>query len=229
MCGRFTLTKSQEEIEARFDARFKEIQNYRKWNAAPGNAMPVIVGGQKGAIQMFKWGLVPSWARDEKIGYKTINARMETVVEKPAFRHAYQYQRCVVLADGYYEWKTYGQDKIPYRITLKDGGLFAMAGLWEKWEGSEGQPLHTFTILTRPAIAPLAFIHDRMPVILNLASEPLWLLDQIPASDLQGLLDNSPHADGFHYYTVSKKVNRTSENSSDLIAPFKHNIQGSLF
>ncbi|UZR93372.1 SOS response-associated peptidase [Chondrinema litorale] len=228
MCGRFTLVKEKKQIEERFDAKFDGDLFRKNYNASPGSFLSVITNDQPKAIQPFHWGLVPSWAKNMQMAFKTINARKETIQEKPAFKFAYDYQRCLVLADGYYEWKMYGKNKVPYRITLKNDSLFAMAGLWEKWEQTNGNTLHSFSIVTIPAISNIAHIHDRMPVILSRINEQKWLDTELPGKQIYDELVAPPTSD-IKFYTVSQKVNKADNNAAELIEPHAHSIQGSLF
>ncbi len=229
MCGRFTLTKTAKEVEKRFEARFEGGNYKRTYNASPGNVLPVITGEQPDSLRHFRWGLVPGWAKDAAIGYKTINARVETIAEKPAFKFAFQRQRCLVPADSYYEWKASGKEKIPWRIMLKGGPLFAFAGLWEQWKNLENnETLHSFTIITRPAVHRVAHLHDRMPVILSRINEQLWLDTELPQEDLEKLLQPVNEKD-LDFYTVSQRVNKTENDTPDLVKPHKYNVQGSLF
>ena len=228
MCGRFTLVKEKKEVENRFDAQYNGDIFKKNYNASPSSLLPVITNENPQIIQQFQWGLVPSWATDTQIAFKTINARKETIREKPAFKHAYENQRCLVIADSYYEWKKHGKSKIPYRITLKNDDLFAMAGIWETWKAPDENVLYSFSIVTIPAIASISHIHDRMPVILSRISEQSWLDSDISGEKIYDSLIAPPASD-IKFYTVSQKVNNASNNSADLITPQAHAIQGSLF
>ncbi|WP_020530633.1 SOS response-associated peptidase [Flexithrix dorotheae] len=228
MCGRYTITKKAEEIEKRFEARISAESFEKKWNAAPSNLLPIITNHEPQIIQQYKWGLIPGWAKDEAIGFNTINARVESVTEKPAFKFAFTKQRCLVLADGYYEWKKIGKEKIPYRITLDDGALFAMAGLWEKWTNPQGQITHSFSVITLPAPHKIAHIHDRMPAILSRINEQHWLENDLSDDERIELLQ--PPAEKYlGFYSVSKQVNSATNEGPDLIKPHNYSVQGSLF
>jgi putative SOS response-associated peptidase YedK len=172
MCGRYSITTAPEAMRRLFDVD-TALNLEPRWNMAPTQAAPVIKldddtgRRQHRALAMMRWGLVPAWAKDIDIGAKMINARSETVTEKPAFRAAYRYRRCVIPADGFYEWRTEAGIKQPYRVVRRDRAPFAFAGLWELWEGTgEGSALETFTILTTEANAAIAHVHHRMPVML---------------------------------------------------------------
>jgi len=178
MCSRFTITKHVNAVAEFFG--IDERPNLRpRYNVAPTQDVSVAAIGRDGARRLvtMHWGLVPSWAKEQSIGNRMINARSETVAEKPAFRSAFAKRPCLVPADGFYEWRKQADGtKQPFRITLPDEGLFAIAGLWEQWREREGdQPYLSFTILTRPADAYMAQLHDRMPVILTPEQHETWL------------------------------------------------------
>ena len=171
MCERFFLKLYGQLAEAFGVADAPSIERY---NITPGQTVPVVVQSEAGRqLRMMKWGLVPSWSRDPSIGFKTINARSETVAEKPTFRAAFKKRHCLVPASGFFEWKTIGKKKLPTLFRPREG-LFAFAGLWETWEKG-GEPLNTFTILTTSANEVVTSTHDRMPVILDRADYGTWL------------------------------------------------------
>ena len=163
MCGRYVL-QQPERLKKRFNAS-NSVDVRPNYNAAPGQLMPVIVKNSPNRIALMKWGLVPSWAKDPKIGYKMINARSEGIQDKPSFRHAIKAQRCIVPSSGYYEWKKEGKDKVPYLFRLISEDIFGFAGLYEHWHGDHGNELETFTIITTSPNELAAIVHDRMPVI----------------------------------------------------------------
>src|SRR5690606_1519372 len=221
MCGRYTLFAEFDEILDRFDIEVsidQELYN-PSYNIAPSHSvLSVINDGTRNRLGYLRWGFVPTWAKDEKIGYKMINARAETLAEKPSFREAYKHRRCLVVADSFYEWKK-GADnsKTPMRITLKSEKLFAMAGIWERWKTPEGKPLFTCSIITTTSNELMKDIHDRMPVILNKEDEQTWLdpkLDDV--SKISHLLKPLP-ADHMEAYEVSTMVNSPSNTSPQLI------------
>lgn len=221
MCGRYTLFAEFDEILDRFDIEAsidQELYN-PSYNIAPSHSvLSVINDGTRNRLGYLRWGFVPTWAKDEKIGYKMINARAETLAEKPSFREAYKHRRCLVVADSFYEWKK-GADnsKTPMRITLKSEKLFAMAGIWERWKTPEGKPLFTCSIITTTSNELMKDIHDRMPVILNKEDEQTWLdpkLDDV--SKISHLLKPLP-ADHMEAYEVSTMVNSSRNNSPQLI------------
>ena len=174
------------------------------------------VGGRK--AMFMKWGLIPFWAKDPKIGARMINARAETVAEKPAFRNALKKRRCLVLADGYYEWQKTPVGKRPFRIVLKSGEPFAMAGLWETWKDPQGKVVPSCTIITTSANNYLAPIHNRMPVILPREVEGLWLDSGTEEADsLTHMLVPGPD-DTLDAYEVSTMVNNSRNHSPEIIA-----------
>lgn len=176
MCGRFTLITEPEKILGRFRIQQMHFDLQPRYNIAPGQMIPAIIEDRRQRkIGQLKWGLVPSWAQDEKIGYKMINARAETLTEKPAFRRLFERKRCLIPADGFYEWQQRKSGKQPMRIMMKSGELFAFAGLFDTWIKPDGQKVHSCTIITTKPNEVVADIHDRMPVILREEDEAMWL------------------------------------------------------
>lgn len=233
MCGRSSLTVTEKELEKRFNASFysEDLERYNplpNFNMAPTQNLPVITDADPDHINLYRWGLIPFWAKDEKIGYRMINARMETVAEKPAFRQAFRQRRCLWPVDGYYEWIARGKEKIPYRVILKDKGVYSLAGLWETWKNEQGEKVFSFTILTQPATPSMEFLHHRMPVILPCEMEFDWL---DPDLDPEDFLHNLPPfgTDQLEVYRVSQEVNNVRNNRRELIAPVTETNQGELF
>lgn len=221
MCGRFTLTATFEEIIDRFEIQaFLEEENYApSFNIAPSQAvLAVINDGKSNRMGFLKWGLVPPWAKDAAIGNKMINARSETLSEKPSFRTAFKKKRCIVIADSFYEWKRHeDKSKTPMRIKLKSDELFAMAGIWEAWKSPEGKSLYTCSVITTGPNELMKDIHDRMPVILKPEDEKTWLNPSISdTKDLNKLL--VPFDENLmETYEVSSLVNSPKNNSVELI------------
>ena len=176
VCGRFTLSKSGAEIAAQFDLS-DGLELVPRYNVAPRQEIAVIVptSGRGRQLELRQWGLLPGFALRPDEGQRPINARIETVHEKKSFREALRKRRCLVVADGFYEWKEEGGRKLPHFMRLPDGELFAMAGLHEDWEGPEGEVLRTVVILTTAAKGPVEEIHGRMPVMLSEAQQGQWL------------------------------------------------------
>jgi putative SOS response-associated peptidase YedK len=167
MCGRYTMHHSSEQVTMRFCVNQTITSLPERYNIAPTQAVSVVVEGDGGRfLDAMQWGLVPSWAKDPGIGNKMINARAETIQEKPSFKVALARRRCLIPADGFYEWKTEGKARQPMHIRRKDGELFAFAGLWEEWRQPDGMPLRTCTIVTTTPNELMEAIHNRMPAIL---------------------------------------------------------------
>lgn len=155
-------------------------------NVSPGKNIPVVINKDTRSVEMLKWGLIPSWSKDPLIGNKLINARSETIAEKPSFRNSFKYRRCLILADGFYEWKVEGNRKQPYKFKLIDGKPFTFAGIWDHWQDKSGQQLQTCSIITTVPNGIMAEYHDRMPVILDSSVRWQWL---DPNSDISKLKD----------------------------------------
>ena len=218
MGGRFSLTPNREALEARFGARFNAAWFQARYNAAPTQALPVILNTAPRVIQPVRWGLKPAWA--QKIGKREglINVRTETLRDRPTFKKDLLTRRCLVLADSFYEWRKEGKHKTPFRILLKTEEPFAFAGIWEENEGSDGHPIQTFAIITTEANAVVAEVHNRMPVMLQPKEEHAWLGDAVPLSTLLSFLRPYP-AELIKAYQVSTLVNRASVDQPELIEP----------
>ena len=218
MCGRYTLIADLGDLAQRFEFDGSDFIYDPSYNIAPTESVLTVRNLDGRAAAFMKWGLIPFWAKDPKIGARMINARAETVAEKPAFRNALKRRRCLVLADGYYEWQKTPARKRPYRIILKSGEPFAMAGLWETWNDPQGNVVPSCTIITTSANDFLASIHNRMPVILPRESEELWLdpwLDD-PATLTSVLI---PHpGEEMDAYEVSTMVNYARNDGPEVIA-----------
>ena len=216
MCGRFALFSSVQAIIDYADSlnsieRFKE--NY---NVAPGQKILAVTRKTDGNhLEFFKWGLIPFWAKDKNIGYKLINTRSETITEKPSFKYAFQKRRCLILANGFYEWRK--KDKQPFYIFLKDRELFSFAGIWEGWKSPEGKEIKSCSIITTIPNEKIRDFHPRMPAILSRKDESKWLSNQIPEELLSLLKPYPAHKIDFH--EVGKTVNSVDNNSQDLILP----------
>jgi putative SOS response-associated peptidase YedK len=225
VCGRYTLTVPLSNLIDVFDVPLPDFELQPRFNIAPTQEVPVIAEGARGRrMGLLRWGLIPSWSKDPSMGSRLINARSETAAEKPAFRSAFRHRRCLVPADGFYEWKKEGEGrggkpaKTPYWIHLASGDPFAFAGLWERWEHGEGPPLHTFTILTTDASPELRAIHPRMPVILPPERRGDWLDTTQPLADLQELLQPFPGS-LLEARPVSTLVNSPRNDVSSCIEP----------
>ena len=225
MCGRFTLHHSLEEIEERFaaevEADAKASDAEARYNIAPTQSVLTVTQNGARHLGAYHWGLIPSWAKDPAIGSRMINARAETLAEKPSFRTALQKRRCLIPADGFYEWQAAPAKgpKTPMHFRRTDGALFAFAGLWDEWHAPDGSPLRSCTIITTTPNAVAAPIHDRMPVILRPEDEALWLDASVTqAADLLPLLAPYP-AEAMEAYAVSRSVNVPTVDDPELIAP----------
>ncbi|BBW95970.1 SOS response-associated peptidase [Geobacillus icigianus] len=218
MCGRFTLTAELETLQALFRFRY-EGPLAPRFNIAPSQEVLTVVAEKGERVgKMMRWGLVPFWAKDVRIGAKMINARAETVDEKASFRQAFKRRRCLILADGFYEWKKEGKTKVPYRFMLATGAPFAFAGLWERWEGASG-PLETCAIMTTRANELIAPIHDRMPVILPSERHDDWLDPSFDDSEyLKTFLRPYP-SEQMRMYEVAPLVNSPKNDVSACIEP----------
>jgi putative SOS response-associated peptidase YedK len=175
MCGRFTLTTDLDRLEERFSFRAANLRYVPRYNIAPSQQVLTVIDDEGRHAELLHWGLIPSWAKDPAIGNRMINARAETLAEKPSFRRALQKRRCLILADGFYEWKKEGKKKAPMFIGLKSHEPFAFAGLWETWKSPEGEPIQSCTIITTEPNTLMTSIHNRMPVILSRDAEAVWL------------------------------------------------------
>ena len=220
MCGRYSLIADLGELARRYEFDGDIDAFDKKHNIAPTQEVLTVVGGETRRAGLMRWGLIPRWAKDPKIARRMINARAETAAEKPAFRNALRRRRCLVLADGFYEWQRVpgSKTKRPMRIVLKTGEAFAFAGLWETWRDRVGSPIASCTILTTAANQLLAPIHDRMPVILARDAEALWLDSSV--NDV-GLLDHllSPYdANAVDFYEVSTLVNSPANDAPEVLA-----------
>ncbi|MBN1148719.1 MAG: SOS response-associated peptidase [Anaerolineales bacterium] len=221
MCGRFVLTADPSQLRAAFPGLAIPDDIPPRYNIAPSQPVAVIPNDGKNRLDFFVWGLIPSWAKDPKIGNQLINARAETVAEKPSFRAAFRRRRCLILADGFYEWKKEAgqKTKTPLLIRLKSGGPFAMAGLWESWHAPDGSNILSCTILTTQPNDLVKEIHNRMPVILPLESYPLWLdPGEAAPGQLEGLLKPYP-ASQMTAFPVSTLVNDPANDLAACIAP----------
>lgn len=220
MCGRYTLFANYEDIVDRFEieAGIAEEEYEKSYNIAPSQqVLTVINDGSVNRLGYLKWGLVPSWAKDAKIGYKLINARAESLADKPSFRNAYRNRRCLILADSFYEWKRNGDNKFPMRIKMKSNQLFAMAGLWEAWPTPEGRKLYTCSIITTEANELVSQIHDRMPVILPREYEGKWLDPSVHDTNVLSRLLKPFDDELMEAYEVSAALNSPKNNNADLI------------
>lgn len=231
MCGRYTLASpNPSEVRARFQIA-ESIDVRRRFNVAPGDEVLAITTDKDGAPRgdVLRWGLVPSWAKSPETGLKMINARVETVAERPAFRRAFERYRCLIIADGFYEWQPMpGGPKQPFHITRDDGALFAFAGLWSIWHSPDGGKLRTCTIVTAAANSAIAPLHDRMPVILDPDAEAAWIDATTPRAQLDEILAGLPSS-RTALRAVSSAVNDARYDGPECLAPALESAQATLF
>jgi putative SOS response-associated peptidase YedK len=231
MCGRYTLaTPNPAAIRDRFPIG-ETIDVRRRFNVAPGDEVLAVTTDREGAARgdLLRWGLVPSWAKSPQTGLKMINARIETVAQRPAYRRSFDRFRCLILADGFYEWQRMpAGPKQPFHITRDDAAPFAFAGLWSIWDAPDGAKLRTCTILTTAANSAIAGLHDRMPVILAADAEARWLAGSTPAGELSDILTGLP-ASRTALTPVGPAVNDARYDGPDCLAPPPADPQTALF
>ena len=215
MCGRFAFSPFAKIIEERFHVLIDESEYKPRYNSAPGQDLAVILNNEQGKLSFCRWGLIPFWSKDSKIGFSLINARAETIKEKPAFKSPFHRKRCLVPADSFYEWKVINNKKTPYRIFLKDEPLFSMAGIWDSWNDKEGNTITSFTIITTEANSFMRKIHDRMPVILKRDDEAIWLGNN-NVDALSSLLKKYP-SELMGAYEISERVNNPRNDDEKVI------------
>jgi putative SOS response-associated peptidase YedK len=218
MCGRFVTIIPYEELKAIFGIIESPNRTNPRYNVAPTQDVGVVRQGEDklNHFDQLRWGLIPSWSKDPSISAHTINARSETVAEKPSFRHAIKKNRCIVPVSGFYEWNRLGGDKKPYFIYLLDKSPMALAGVWEYWKGPEG-PIESFSILTTSANRVVGQLHDRMPVILRPDDYGMWLDKSLQNPHNLELLYKPFSDEAISLYEVSKVVNNARHDSPDCI------------
>jgi putative SOS response-associated peptidase YedK len=219
MCGRFALTLDPADLQEAFPEFIFPQQAAPRYNIAPSQPILAIPNDGSGKADFFVWGLIPSWAKDPAIGSRLINARAETLAEKPAFCSAYKYRRCLILANGFYEWQALPgtKTKVPHFIHLKTGAPFAFAGLWEQWQAGNGSEVRSAAIITTEPNPLMAPIHNRMPVILSTHTYTQWLnpTPRFPV-DLKSLLVSYP-ADEMEAYPISTLVNSPGNDRPEIL------------
>jgi putative SOS response-associated peptidase YedK len=215
MCERFYLTATPTEIKRQFKLD-KAPELTPRYNIAPTQLSPIVISKGKGReILVARWGLVPAWSRDLSLGAGMVNAPAETLEAKPAYRVALQSQRCLVLANGFYEWQTRGARKQPYKIAVRNGALIGFAGLWERWTPETGEAVETFTIITTEASRLVREVHDRMPVIISPTDHQRWLTASVDA--VKRLL--VPYTTGLTIVPVGERVNSIKNDDVSLLQP----------
>ena len=228
MCGRFSVATDQRAIEDRFSFTGGSIKFVPSYNVAPTDNVLTVTAKRP---ENMRWGLIPHWAKDPSIGSRMINAKAETIAERPSFRAAFRQRRCLIVADGYYEWRKIGSRRQPFRIVLRSGEPFGFAGIWESWWPQDGGRIRSCAIITTQANGVVEPIHDRMPVILPRSVESMWLdPDAEDPAVLSSLLDPVPAAE-MEAYEVSSLVNSVANNAPECIEPvgFPRSGQATLF
>jgi putative SOS response-associated peptidase YedK len=216
MCGRYTFQPT-EEFYRRFNIPNRLDGLVARYNIAPSQLVPVIISQDQNQVMLMRWGLIPHWAKEEKTAYKMINARMETLTQRPAFRSLLAANRCMIPATGYYEWKVEARGKTPYDIHPTNHQFFAFAGLYDVWTKPDGEEIHTFTIITKDSDGFVAQLHNRMPVILDRDLEEAWLDTVITSpNEVLDILERSADVT-LDAYPVSRLVNKPSADSKALI------------
>lgn len=222
MCGRYALYGPTSRLHEQFDASIDELPEGfgPHYNAAPLQTLPVVRQRPNGerVVHLLRWGLIPSWSKDDSIAAKLINARAETLAGKPSFRAAYKARRCIIPACGFFEWKAAEHGKQPYYIHPADGGLFGFAGLWERWSPRESSAIDTFTVITTAANDAIRPLHDRMPVILDPQDYSIWFSRTTEPEHLRAVIGTLP-VTPVNLFPVSKGVGNVKNDSPDLIAP----------
>ena len=216
MCGRYSFALEDELIKERFGVTVKTAIYKARYNCAPTQELPVITNVYPHELSYFRWGLIPYWAKEIPTGYSMINAKAETVDEKPSYKQSFRKRRCLVPADGFYEWKKNGTS-IPFRIVMKNEPAFAMAGIWDTWDDPDGKAIHSFSIITTDPNDVVAPIHNRMPAILRREDEARWLTEEDP-DVLKAMLKPFP-GDEMEAYRISTLVNSVQHDSAEVIEP----------
>jgi putative SOS response-associated peptidase YedK len=222
MCGRYRLSRRKQILEEHFDSVSGTEDWHPRYNIAPTQPVPIIRQHPKEPVRelsIFRWGLVPRWAKDPSVAARMINARSETASTKPAFSDALKFRRCLVLADGFYEWQKTGKVTQPYCFEINDGELFAFAGIWDRWKDATGKPLETCSILTTRANAVTSSVHNRMPVILNRDSYDFWLDPGM--NNVASVADLLRPCDArlMRCYPVSRRVNSVINDDEECSLP----------
>jgi putative SOS response-associated peptidase YedK len=233
MCGRYRLSRRKQVVEESFDSASREEEWAPRYNIAPTQPVPVIRQDPKEPaprLSLVRWGLIPSWAKDSSAAARMINARSETAATKPAFRDALKSRRCLVPADGFYEWQRTGRTKQPYCFEVDDGQLFALAGIWDCWKDASGNAVETCSILTTTPNALTATVHDRMPVILDPDGYDLWLDPGMKDVSVASELLKPYNARLMRCYPISARINHVANDDEECSAPAElAQIQNQLF
>lgn len=218
MCGRFALSATTKNIEKLLPSLKSLDAIYPRYNIAPTQFIATILNTSQNEISFLRWGLIPFWSKDKSIGNKMINARAETLIEKPSFRNLLKKKRCLIITDGFFEWKKIKGEKrkVPYFIKMKSGEVFTFAGLWDQWKSPDGDLISSATIITTKSNADIKSIHNRMPVILLPEERKLWLSEENDINLMQSLLKPYPEKE-LEAYEVSLAVNNPSFDDVSII------------
>lgn len=222
MCGRFAQFTPLSELMEEFEIDQNLSDAAPSYNISPGQEISVIVIDNGKKIVKMKWGLIPSWSKDMIGAYKMINARAETITEKPSFRTSFKKRRCLILADGFYEWRTDGKEKIPVYVRLKNGEPFALAGVYDFWKSPQGKIIGSCAIITTEANDVFRSVHNRMPVSIRKKDRELWFDFTQDEQMILPFLE-APAADEIEFHEVSRDVNSPAINNPDLIKPSNNN------
>jgi putative SOS response-associated peptidase YedK len=214
MCGRYSFTHTKDKISKRFDIHINDWKP--RYNVAPQQIMPVITDANPKEASFFRWGLIPSWSIEENTGANLFNAKAETIFSKAPFKHAIRTQRCLIPADGYYEWKREGKTKTPFRIMLSSDDAFAFAGIWDSWERKSGEIINTYTIITTAANSIVSEIYDRMPVIIPQDLEKAWIRKDLKDHEISDML-KAYDSKKMTYYKAHRSVNNADHDSLECI------------
>lgn len=220
MCGRYFLHASADDLTRLFGNMPMPFLQPR-YNIAPTQPVPVVRQGANGRREMvlLRWGLIPAWSKGPDARFSMINARAETVAQKPAYRNAFRYRRCLLPADGFYEWRATASGKQPHVIRPRDGGTLALAGIWEHWQDADGNEIESCSILVRAANAEVSRVHDRMPVVIAPSAFDLWLDTRAQKPQPLETLIAAQQPPGYDIYPVARAVNSPTNDSHDLIEP----------
>jgi putative SOS response-associated peptidase YedK len=215
MCSRYTLTHNREKIIKRFGVKMAD--NWKpRYNIAPSQEMIVITNASPDKASLFRWGFIPNWSNDEKVGFTMFNARAENILSKALFRESIRSKRCLIPADGFYEWKKSGKNKTPYRVTLSSDEAFSFAGIWDSWERKDGEIINTYSIITTTANELMQELNDRMPVILPKDLEKDWLRQDLKDNDISDMM-RQYDSSKMTFYEAHKNVNKTDYDTLECI------------
>ena len=221
MCGRYSLIADIGVLAERFEFDGAHLDHAPRYNVAPTQMALTVTNGNGSSASYMRWGLIPSWAKSASMGSRMINARAETVAERPSFRTAFQRRRCLVLADGFYEWQRRGSSRRPMRITMASGEPFAFAGLWDVWRDPGSEVVRSCAIITTEANELLSPIHDRMPVIVSRELEALWLNHDLQDPAVLGDILAPYPANAMDVFEVSNLVNSPANDGPELVVPVR--------